>query len=139
MKKPKKVIFVQGWGIWQHDTLVLVGASLLDGLAYAKKKKLKKEYVNWLASLVEEYPDKHNLHTDQGAVFSSSAGRTLLMLKEFRNDWDYWETLLHEIIHLIDFVISEQVNASNEKEARAYTAEYLFRQIRRKVSGLGSV
>lgn len=134
-KKTTKIIFVQDWYIWNSETLVIVGGTLTDGLAYSKKIRAKKSFTNWIEEIIKDDKEIDTLGRQLGrAYYHNDTGATILLLKGFSNDWAWFETLLHEIVHLVDDVLGKAKAVTNEYEARAYTTEFLFREIRNKVS-----
>jgi len=139
-KKSKKIIFVQSWYIWNSETLVIVGGTLTDGLAFSKKIRAKKSFTNWIEEMLKDDKETDTLGRQLGrAYYHNDTGATILLLKEFSDDWSWFETLLHEIVHLVDDVLGKAKAVTNEHEARAYTTEFLFREIRRKVSGIDPI
>ncbi|KKK86895.1 hypothetical protein LCGC14_2758670 [marine sediment metagenome] len=58
-----------------------------------------------------------------------------LILPPPKNNWEYWETLLHETAHLVQDLAYMKM-LGGETEAQAYLHEHLFRSIRRKIMGL---
>lgn len=59
----------------------------------------------------------------------------VLRLRPFQDSWQWWETLIHELNHLVDGMAEAQA-FEKEWEAKAYLQEYLFHEIRRKCMGL---
>lgn len=138
MKKKRNVkqskkhqIFIQGWGTLNNETLVCVGCEHKEVIAFAKKNKIKAEAITWLEHHFSTLPE----HPSTTGYTISDVSGTFLWLREYEDSWDYWETLIHEISHMLDFVFEDR-KMTKETEARAYQHEYLFRQIRRKLQGL---
>ena len=71
------------------------------------------------------------------ALVAHNDGKFLLLLRKVRDDWDYWEILLHETHH-ITWYLAEGKMFQKEMEAQAYLQEYLFHAIRRKIMGIDS-
>lgn len=129
-RRPKKLVFIQDWGSYSNETVVAVGATHKDVMDFVAKLRLEKGIIKWLEDLkdiTEKIEDK--------AYTVSRDGRTLLWMPAYEDCWEYWETLIHEINHLIDFVLVERKRMSPETEAKSYQFEYLFRSIRRKLQG----
>ena len=67
------------------------------------------------------------VHNDQ------KNGTTILMFSDWKNDWKHWDCLVHEVTHLVHFVLGNMKNMMHEDEGRAYQTEFLFREIRRNL------
>lgn len=132
--KPKTKIFVQTHGTYPNETLVCVGGTLADAIKYAKRIKAKKGFIEWLETCDREDKENQATPSQSGYVrYLTDKGFTFMWLKPFEDTWDFWETLIHELSHLVDFVLTEQKRMGKETEARAYHLEYLFREIRREL------
>lgn len=127
-KQPK--YYIQGWGTYSNETLVCVGMTFDEILAAQKKEKAYP----WIKKVM--LLDKHliveQLNAGNAFVWHND-GTTLLYFPEWKNNWNHWDTLIHEISHLIDFVMVGGKRMSDETEGKAYQMEYLFREIRRKL------
>ena len=132
MKKTKKMIFLQDCGIFSNQVVVSVGGKKEDALKFVKDKKnfIQKECIEWVESL-----EIWDLLEFNEAVVAYQKGRIFLLLKDKKNDWDYWETLVHELYHIVEH-IAEEKKFQQEQEAKAYLQGYLFQQIRRKIMGI---
>ena len=62
----------------------------------------------------------------------------VLILQKLRDDWVYWETLIHELSHIVDWIVDMKM-LDGETEARAYLHEWLFREVRRKLQGIDKI
>lgn len=56
----------------------------------------------------------------------------LLYIKDTKQDWSFFETLLHETNHAV-YRFSNQMNFTRETEFQARLHEVLFREIRKKL------
>jgi hypothetical protein len=63
----------------------------------------------------------------------------ILYLREWVRDWHSYETLLHEIVHAVQYIFEDCRGLWSENEAVAYQIEYLFRSIRRKLDRVDKV
>lgn len=144
MKKPKKskkqpraYAFVQDWGLYPDQTMVVVGTKdPEDFFTLFKKFKVRallaKDYLTWMKA--------HGLGSegDNGSfscVDSENGRMTVLYLKEWPKNasWKNYETLLHELHHAVNFVLVKHRGMGDEWEAQAYAQECLFHAIRRKL------
>ena len=128
MKKRVKKIFVQSTHIYRNDILVCVDATWEDVTKFAKPELIKK---------IEPYKNLFNevLLGKQMGYAVNCDGWLFLILPKFKDNWDYWEVLIHELHHIV-FYLSETKMLEKEMEAQAYLFEWLFRQIRRKLQGV---
>lgn len=130
-KKSKKSLFIQGHGTYSNETIVAIGSTNAEILAYAKRIKAKPDAIKW----IETWVGNENILSESGWIrYQSEGGWTVMWLRPFNDDcWEYWETLIHELVHLVDFLLGDQKRMKDESEARAYQTEFLFRSIRRKL------
>ena len=119
--------------MYSYDIVVGIGVTKKEIVAYSKKQKLKKEFTKW----VEEDTRIYEVLNEQDGIFAynSNAPGGLLMLKEFTDEWKSWELLIHEISHIVQYMMTQKL-MEGEDEARAYLTEWLFRSIRRKLQGI---
>lgn len=133
-KPPYPRIFLLSHGTYANETIVAIGAAMPEVIRYAKRIGAKKDAVAWLETCHKEDLENHTTPSESGYIREAPAGGyTLMWLKPFEDCWEFWETLIHELSHLVDFVLSDQKRMAKETEARAYQIEYLFRQVRRKL------
>ena len=142
MKKPKtkkvkkqKVAYIQKWGTYDVDTLVIVGMTPKEILRYIRRIKVKdfivKEFEKDIPDLEKNWmvAEKHT-----GLLWSNdSFVANLLWFPSWKNDWEHWDTLVHELSHAVHAVLGKHKNMMGEDEAKAYQLEFLFREIRRKL------
>ena len=62
----------------------------------------------------------------------------LLLLRPYQDAWEYWETLMDEIQHIVQY-LAKCKGMNDEPEAQAYLFEFLFRSIRRKLQGTDKI
>jgi len=91
-----------------------------------KNKKISK----WVHAQIESFqtPDSkgvvvRNVDTEKAII---------LFIKQTEKDWDFFETLVHEITHLVENY-SRWAHFEEESEFKAYLTESLFRIIRKKI------
>lgn len=128
-KKIKKFAYIQNWGTYDQETLVCVGMSPEEILAYAKKHKFNKQTIK---NFENEIPKLNKLYQGGCAITCVSGNTTCLILRNYEDTWSYWETLMHECYHLVYHVFGRNL-MSTEEEAFAYQLEFMFRSIRRKL------
>jgi hypothetical protein len=118
-------------GIFKNEFILGVNCEYDDFLKYAKETYCSEEFINYIKEIKEDY--KKYTDTSNGFVnFDYKKGYGILNLKKFEDSWEFYEIMLHEICHIVDF-ISEQKHLEKEMEARAYLTEYLFKDIRKKI------
>ena len=122
-----KKIFIQNWGTYQNETLVCIGVNIKEIKYYCMRNKLI--FNNNVLHTLEKNINKTLL----GFVLVNDDGTSFLWLKEFKNKWKYYETLMHELHHLV-FIIFGNKLMESEMEAQAYQFEYLFREIRKNLT-----
>lgn len=125
----KKFCYVQGWGTYKNDTLVCIGMSKPEIILALKRLGDAHLVIPMANEFKEKFKDRSR---NNGWVFLHD-GKTIMGLKPFEDTWTYWETLLHEVAHLVHNVLGKDRCMMDEDEARAYQQEFLFREIRRKL------
>lgn len=133
-KQHKPYLFVQRFCEDKDDVLVFVGCPDSETASKLAKKALTDK------TLAENLKDiEHHWDVD-GSVQKLKNDKTgkvafIMSLKPFRDEWDWYCTLIHELHHLVFFAVQEGRNAWKEMEFLAYTQENLFNQIRSKIAG----
>ena len=128
--KPKKVAYLQGWGTYTNQTLVLVGMSFNEILAHLKRIRADIEVAKEFAKSKEELV----AYMEEKTAFTFSFDSlSLLWLPDWKNNWKHLDTLVHEVCHMVHSVLGKNKNMMDEDEARAYQTVFLFREIRRKL------
>ena len=130
MKKGiKKGWFVQSWGTYADQTLVVVGYTH-DELLKITKNRFTPDVLKFLKEVKGDYDT-----ANQGrgmCIFDDETNRSILYLREFHDTWEWYEVLLHECFHVVSFMAKAK-NMKTEEEAQAYQLEYLFHNIRRSL------
>lgn len=132
------MIFVQSIDPYRQDMLVVVGETLAKTKEWVNKhcsqEEKRKEFCE-LLDIRKECFDNIESGENIGMTFQGKKGNNkylVLLLNKPQDVWDYWECLLHELSHILDWVCQWKML---ETEARAYLHEWLFREIRRKIMG----
>ena len=136
----KALVFSQDIHPYRHEILVCVGATPKDILKWVKvngTKYAQKDFSSILSQEKELFEKIVNGEKKGYALHFTKDKRDyyFLLLQTLSDKWDYWECLIHEISHIIDWIV-EACMLEKETEARAYLHEWLFREIRRKIQGL---
>jgi hypothetical protein len=103
-----------------------VGTSQDELKGWMNKNGIHKEFIEQFEALEWEDGSKGKAWEEDG--------RSILWLRHWRENWDDYETLMHETLHLIQFILMEGKSMSKEWEAQAYQQEFLFREIGRKLT-----
>ena len=126
-RKDKPIIFVQKCVPYGDEFLVAAGATEEEVYKWGRKH-LRKKMIDWLKT------DRRiwEIFKTSNGVFAwdNKIGVAFLLLRPYRNDWEYWDTLIHETAHIIQWESDKKLFA-DEYEARAYFQENIFREIRR--------
>ncbi len=126
--KIKKIAFIQDWGTYVNETVITCNMSFDEILVWMSKNKLISEAIERFSKDREMVEDQMNKGS---TVLWHREGYSVLIFKEFIDKWSFYETLIHEICHLIYIIMQKNKLMSDETEACAYQTEYLFRNIRR--------
>ena len=121
-KKIKKY-WLQDSGIYQPETFMFFGMD---------KKEISKVLKRY--SETEQLIDTINKDDWDfgGMVLEADNKKRALIMPEFRDEWRYWDMLLHEVHHLTLY-LGKQFGFVEEFEASAYLFGYLFTKIRRRL------
>lgn len=133
-KRPEKQYFVQSTGQWKNDVFVCTGFDAKEILRAAKRINSQEYIIKWIENKSEDW----NSFIESNCAFATKhpdRGTIILRLRTYEDTWDFWETLIHEISHAVD-MMAEHRGFSNEGEAKAYLAEFVFHEIRRKLQGV---
>lgn len=129
-----KFWYIQDWGTYGNQTLVFVGYTIPEITKIIKKKGFKS---NIVAEWCKDWEGMENTFKNVAGGVWSNDGATVLYLPKWEDNWDNYETLLHECFHLVMAGLAKGklfVNeGSIEEEGMAYQLEYLFRHIRIKL------
>lgn len=135
-KKIQPILFVQDTEIFGDELLVCIGLNTQEIFQNIRKKrlgkdKLSKEFIAWM----EYNKGAWESHEGKDGFTLSNNNFMVLTVYTVEDSWEFWETLMHEIHHVV-FMIIKRKNLYTEMEAQAYLFEYLFRSIRRKIMRL---
>ena len=89
-----------------------------------KNKKIRNVLEEWLIWIVEEWC--HGWYLKEDKV-------RLMWIKDWKNDWNHWDTLNHEVNHLVEYE-SQDKSFTEEMEFKAYLQEGTFRKLRELLS-----
>lgn len=107
--------------IWDFGITIIVGGNFKDILREAQKRRFGND-------MIEEIISDNIQPTDRGACyFCKKQYHSIMWYASTKIDRD---TINHETLHLIDW-FTEYIGASKEMELRAYTFEYITKQIRK--------
>jgi hypothetical protein len=131
MSRVKPKIFVQDIPPYKTQVLVCAGGTLDDVLSYLKANKGEKEMTSWVK---KEGPDIFKMmERNEGLVcWSEELALAIMLLKPYQDTWTYWETLIHEVHHVVHRTAKDR-GMIDEWEAQAYLQEFLFRAIRKEL------
>ena len=91
------------------------------------------EFDNWKKDLEEKNIGQLCWHDDLEKQYG-----LVLMLRPYFDAWDYWQVLIHELNHVVQF-LAKKKGFQDEPENQAYLQEHLFRSIRRKLQGTDKI
>lgn len=132
--QPAKQHWLQSTHQYRKDIFVSTGLSAKEMVREIKKFKPKKYILDFIEKRESEW--KEIIEKNCAFVtMEESHGVLFIRLREYQDSWEFWETLIHELSHLLDFMAGQQ-KWETETEARAYLQEYLFHEIRRKLQGI---
>lgn len=134
VRKPKtKGWYIQSWHIWPDDTIVSVGHTYEDILAIMKRIGAKASAIrDWECSR-DELKEMFATVPKGLAWKGKTSSCTVVWFREYSFSMDFYDVIVHEVSHLLDFVLNGSRGAINEGEARAYTNEFLVRSIRQRL------
>ena len=133
--KKKGIIFSQDIPPYRHEMLVCVGATQKEAIRWIKRfgvKSVKSDYVGWLEKNEKLFTEISEGNQLGYAVANLEKHYLVLILRKFEDNWSYWECLIHELSHILDWICDWKM-LNGETEARAYLHEWLFREIRREL------
>lgn len=130
MRKP--YIFSVECDMFENDFVVAVDATKEDVLKWLKEIEAKKEWIE----KVEHSDDAFTLLAEGAtACYWYDDRAKMILLKSYVDTWEYWETLMHECTHAMQWM-GKTRRMQNEDEALAYFQEWLFRTIRKKLQSM---
>ena len=132
-------MWVENIDPYEHELLVLVGMEDKKALfRFLKKIHALPKFAEWLLKDFDSFVKDLREKNKGQFCWSDTAPGHMLMLRPYQCTWDYWETLIHELHHVVQKVASLKVFLE-EKEAQAYLQEHLFHSIRRKLQGIEKI
>jgi len=136
---PKELMFIQEYGTYTNQMLVIVGVSDKKKVfRFLKKNRVNVDFSKWV---LEDFSDwKENIDKKLEGMFcwKNGVGGVVLILRPPNDSWEYWEVLMHEIHHAVQH-LAKQKDMFEELEAQAYLFEHLFRSIRKKLQGIDKI
>ena len=134
--KKNPLIFIQPIDPYREDIVVACDIPQNEIVKWLKKRKVRKDFLDWVKT------DKNIFEVleENEAIFcwNEKIKGNMIILKNYQNNWKFWETLMHEIHHLV-LKVSERKMMSGEMEAQGYLFEYLFYSIRRKLQKVDKI
>lgn len=133
-RRPAKQSWGQSIHPYRKEIFVCTGFSAKEMLSAIKEIGAKKWFLDYTVEREKDWQEM----IDANYAFVSQEkqhGAFVLRLRRFEDTWEFWECLIHELNHLGRF-LAVSVAATEESEAQAYTQEWLFHQIRRKLQGI---
>lgn len=139
-KQPRAYAFIQDWGVYPDQTMVIVGTKdPEDFFFFFKKLKVKAgiatDYLKWMK---ENGLGSDGDNGSFSCVDSENGRMTVLYLAEWPKNplWVNYKTLMHELHHAVNFILVKHRGMKDEWEAQAYAQEMMFEHIRRKLDRL---
>lgn len=138
MKSKPPKIFVQECNPYEQDVLVAVDATKKDVMKFFAHKHANPIFTKWIKGNYDELKDLIK-NKNAGFVWNDEVpGAWILFLKPLKDNWEYWETLMHEVHHIV-LKLAKDKWMLEETEAQAYIFEYIFRSICRKLQGVDPI
>lgn len=135
-KTIKKGAFFIDIPIFGGQISVFVDMNHKEAVAYAKRKKYQKKYIEELEA--EETAKSCNEVADKNCSVEAGAHRQgdffFLFLKPYSEDWGYLDIVNHECFHLAQFFCHRK-NCWDDIEPPAYIHGFIFTSVRHKLSG----
>ncbi len=131
--KKKPIIFIQSIDIYRVDIIIACDATKEEIVKYLEKRKCKKSFIDWIKTDETIF----EIINENKALFcwNNKIKGNLILLNDYHDNWEFWETLMHEIHHFIHNLSYDKI-MEKEIEAQAYLFEFLFHSIRRKLQGI---
>lgn len=132
----KKALFTQSYGTYTDEILVIVGDITKNELfAYLKKVNAHVNFSKWVLNDFPKWQERIKNQNSGLFCWNNEVSGCVLVLREAYDAWEYWETLMHEVHHIVDDFKNKK-GLEKEPEAQAYLFEYLFHSLRRKLMAL---
>lgn len=130
-KLAKKYTYIQDSGSYSNEIIVTVGTETDEILAWMKKNDIARFIQE---SFAEEHLDNKWLHDGSLGKVWHNNGRAILWLKDWGLTWHEVDVLIHECMHLVQFLIVDGKGMQGENEAQAYQLEYYIKSIRERLN-----
>ncbi|MFA5376189.1 MAG: hypothetical protein WC455_10640 [Dehalococcoidia bacterium] len=143
MKKNKLLstprLFVQDFGVFPVDVLVAYGCPKEAVIEYLTKSKSSREFVKAIKNKLDAASDG-----GVGGFTSFDGRRCFLWLDATGDKFDLVVNLVHETNHMVLIGCQQKISGVGkggelELESAAYTQQYLFDSIFRKITGKGKI
>ena len=126
--------------IYGREVCIVVGMTHQEAVVAAKKQKCSKDFIAAL-NLEETKDNCDNVAFEsnvQGTAVKVNNTSYFMFLKPYSNQWDYLDILNHECFHISQF-IGHTLNMWDNVEPPAYLHTWLFKTLRRMLSGLDKI
>ena len=120
-----KRLFIVDCGTYPNEILVAIGSNYNEIISFLKKKKLSLDGFEKHKEVIEKNC------TYRGSAMMFKNGYLLLQIEKYREEWDWYEVLMHEVCHVVQYIFEHR--EIEDDEAFAYQLEYLFKTVRRRV------
>jgi hypothetical protein len=130
MSRPFKFAYMQSLGTFDYKMLVSVGHTAEELEKVARKLITKKLEIQKVWDGFKD-EDMAKYMACRGWCDWYIGGQSILWLREWGNE-EFRDILNHEVVHEVDFFY--QHTSMDGMETRAYLQDYLFREIRTKLS-----
>ncbi len=135
----KKTIFVQSYGTYTNEILVIVGIKDKKKVfQYLKKIKAKVDFSKWVLTDFDDWKESVGGKHKGLFCWNEKVNGAVLVLRETDDSWEYWEVLMHECHHIVQH-LAKTKGMYDEAEAQAYLFEFLFHSLRRKLQGIDKI
>lgn len=134
--RSKKQHWIQPTYQWRKDILVTSGCSPKEILVIAKKYKAQPHVIRFIEDSQKRWEEMINgAGVNAFAAMEEERGIFVIRMPDYEDTWDFWETLIHELHHVVEFMAG-RLKFENEVESKAYLHEFLFRNMRKKFMGV---
>lgn len=126
-----RTVFIQRWGTYSYDTIVAVGMTKAQVLAWMKRSMPKD------AKALKEFEEDEgeafeHIKESKGIFYRWESGRSVILLKRFNGSFFDLDVIAHEVHHAV-FHFAKDLGLEDETEAQAYQFEYINRGIRQEL------
>lgn len=122
-----KKIFTIPADPFKQDINVVIGGGYKEYAAWMKKKGYEEDEL-----LESVFADKIESKSHGFTAFRPGQP-IILWLEDYKNDWFFTDTLLHELHHVV-FKLSEHFGTETEMECQAHLFISLLQKIRKEVN-----